>query len=347
MKSAALPILLLLSLVIASPAQEDIRKARKRIFKKQDAPEQKKLAPGEYEWHPERSPNGPLLVVCTIDDQMLYAYRNGVQIARSTVSTGRKGKNTPTGVFTILQRRIDHESSIYKGAKMPYMQRLTWTGIAMHAGELPGYPASAGCIRLPYEFSKLIYDEMKNGSTVVLTKKQSTPSKSASPASILMKSEARAAADKSTPTGKVSWDPNKSLHGPISILLSYKDKTVYVWRNGVQIGQSPVGFKADDQSLPEGVFLMLEGKEAADPKSPGITLHPWSVLSLSGGAVTGDVVSYMRDSFSLPPNFRKALNKELTPGTILLATRESSTEETRSAKPMAIGVPNEVPEAAK
>ena len=136
---------------------------------------QAKLEPGQFEWHPERSPEGPLLIVCSIDDQILYAYRNGVQIARSTVSTGRKGKRTPTGVFTILQRKIDHESSIYKGAKMPYMQRLTWYGIAMHAGKLPGYPASAGCIRLPLKFSELIYGEMKNGSTVVLTKPSSTP----------------------------------------------------------------------------------------------------------------------------------------------------------------------------
>ena len=298
------------------------------------------LEPGQFEWHPERSPAGPLLMVCSIDDQMLYAYRNGVQIARSTVSTGRKGKRTPTGVFTILQRKIDHESSIYKGAKMPYMQRLTWSGIAMHAGELPGHPASAGCIRLPYEFSKLIYGEMKNGSTVVITKKKSTPSKSANPASILMQSEARNPVDKSVPKGSVVWEPEKSPHGPISVLLSYADKTIYVWRNGVQIGQSPVGFSAADQSLPEGVFLMLEGEEPADPNFPGLTIHPWSVLSLEGGAVKGDIITYMRDNFSLPPAFRAAANKVLTPGTILLATKESSTEETRSG-PMAIGVTEE------
>jgi hypothetical protein len=309
-------------------------------------PVQPKLKPGQFEWHPERSPGGPLLVVCSIDDQMLYAYRNGVQIARSTVSTGRKGKTTPSGVFTILQRRIDHESSIYKGAKMPYMQRLTWTGIAMHAGELPGHPASAGCIRLPYDFSKLIYDEMKNGSTVVITSKKTTPSKSASPASILMKSEVRAPIDKSVPKGKVVWEPAKSMHGPISILLSYADKTIYVWRNGVQIGQSPVGFNADDLTLPEGVFLMLDGEEPADPKLPGITIHPWSVLSLSGGAVEGDIVTYMRESFTLPPEFRVEVNKVLNPGTILLATKDSSTEETRSG-PIAIGVPDKVPEGEK
>ena len=298
---------------------------------------QAKLEPGQFEWHPERSPEGPLLIVCSIDDQILYAYRNGVQIARSTVSTGRKGKRTPTGVFTILQRKIDHESSIYKGAKMPYMQRLTWSGIAMHAGKLPGYPASAGCIRLPLKFSEPIYGEMKNGSTVVLTKKSSTPSKSASPASILMKSEAPNPTERAAPKGTVVWEPEKSIRGPISILLSYADKTIYVWRNGVQIGQSPVGFDAEDQALPEGVFLMLEGEEPADPNLPGVTIHPWSVLSLEGGKVKGDIVTYMRDNFSLPPAFRDAANKVLTPGTIFLATKESSTEETRSG-PMAIGV---------
>ncbi len=222
-------------------------------------PEEKILKPGEFLWHPERSPEGPLLVVCTIDDQMLYAYRNGVEIARSTVSTGRKGKKTPTGVFTILQRKVDHESSIYKGAKMPYMQRLTWTGIAMHAGKLPGYPASAGCIRLPLEFSKLIFGEMQNGSTVVITQKKSTPSKSDTPASILLDTKVRNLTNRPIPKGEVVWEPEKSPHGPVSILLSYADTTVYVWRNGVQIGQSPVGFNTPTEELPDGVFLMLAG----------------------------------------------------------------------------------------
>ena len=72
-----------------------------RIFRKPEAPPVK-LQPGQFEWHPERSPNGPLLVVCSIDDQMLYDYRNGVEIDRSTISTGREGKETPTGVFSIL-----------------------------------------------------------------------------------------------------------------------------------------------------------------------------------------------------------------------------------------------------
>ena len=85
---------------------------------------------------------------------------------------------------------------------------------------------------------------------------------------------------------------------------------------------------------------MPEGEEPANPKLPGVTIHPWSALTLSGDAVQGDIITYMREKFSLPASFRLAVNKVLTPGTILLATKESSTEKTRSG-PMAIGVPDQ------
>ena len=96
--------------------------------------------------------------------------RNGVRIGRSTVSTGTAGHRTPTGVFTILQKKVDHESSIYKSAKMPNMQRLTLTGIAMHAGQLPGYPASHGCVRLPEDFAAKLYTVTNLGTTVIISR---------------------------------------------------------------------------------------------------------------------------------------------------------------------------------
>ena len=101
------------------------------------SPLARKLKPGDYIWHPEVSPNGPVVVLVSLPDQLLYVYRNGVRIGKSTVSTGKPGKRTPTGVFTVLQKKVQHESSIYKGAQMPHMQRLTWTGVAMHAGHCP------------------------------------------------------------------------------------------------------------------------------------------------------------------------------------------------------------------
>ena len=88
---------------------------------------------------------------------------------------------------------------------------------------------------------------------------------------------------------------------------------------------------------------MLDGEKTPDVKVPGLNTHPWSVLSLSGGEVKGDIVKYMRDNFILPHQFRAEVNKILTPGTILLATKESSTKDTRSGV-MAIGVPDEDPD---
>lgn len=288
-----------------------------------------KLAPGRFEWHPERSPSGPVLLVVSIDDQMAYVYRNGVEIARSTVSTGRPGKETPTGVFTVLQRKVEHESSIYRGAQMPYMQRLTWTGIAMHAGELPGYPASAGCVRLPYEFSEKVFGVMHNGATVAITKKGAQPSRSAKPADVLLASEAQRPADRAIPEGDVVWEPGKSPSGPYSILMSYADRTIYIWRNGIQIGQAPLRIAAGSNP-PEGVFMMLEGVEPSDSRFPGVTMHTWSVLSIDGGNPGRDAVATIRALVDIPDSFQAKISRALTPGTILVATRESSNESTRS-----------------
>ena len=87
----------------------------------------------------------------------------------STVSTGKKGHETPTGVFTILQKNKDHRSNLYDDAPMPYMQRLTWDGIALHSGNLPGYPASHGCVRMPDGFAKRLFAETELGMTVIVS----------------------------------------------------------------------------------------------------------------------------------------------------------------------------------
>ena len=133
------------------------------------------LKKGEYLWAPEMSPEGPVLVVVSLATQRMTVYRNGVPIGVSTVSTGKKGYATPTGVFTILQKHVIHKSSLYEDAPMPFMQRLTWKGVALHAGSLPGFPASHGCIRLPLQFAKLLYGVTKLGFTVVITNEAAVP----------------------------------------------------------------------------------------------------------------------------------------------------------------------------
>ena len=118
---------------------------------------------------------GPLLLVVSIKNQKLHVYDADGEIASSRVSSGRPGFATPTGVFSILEKNVSHRSNIYSGAEMPYMQRITWSGIALHAGVVPGFRASHGCIRLPYSFSKKLYDITKLGSRVIVTGDDAEP----------------------------------------------------------------------------------------------------------------------------------------------------------------------------
>lgn len=325
--------LLRILLVIAALSMAATTSSTAQLFKKKTpaSAAQPSIATGQYEWHPERSPAGPLLIVVSIDDQIAYVYRNGVQIARSTVSTGAPGHDTPTGVFTILEKNKVHESSIYKGAQMPNMQRLTWSGIAMHAGNLPGYPASHGCVRLPLEFSEKLFGITEKGGTVVVTGRASVPSTSDKPATILFASRVDQGSRPAPQyLGKTIWDPKRSPSGPVNFLLSGKDSTIYVYRNGVLIGQSPVHIRNPERPIPSGAFLMLEGTEAGrNTVVPGRPVRPWATLALDDGSQSGGLAE-LRDRLSIPTDFGRKIYELAQPGTIILATAAASTPETSS-----------------
>ncbi len=126
------------------------------------------LKPGQFVWEKRESYNNPLRLVAVLDIQRLYVFDGDDLVGFATISTGKKGKETPTGAFKILQKKIYHESNIYANAPMPFMQRLTWDGIALHAGHNPGYPASHGCIRLPKPFAQALYDATQMDGEVVI-----------------------------------------------------------------------------------------------------------------------------------------------------------------------------------
>ena len=127
------------------------------------------LRPGEFVWQPELASSGEVEIVVSIPQQRAYVYRGGTLIGVTTVSTGRPGHSTPTGTFTILQKRREHYSNLYNNAPMPFMQRLTWGGVALHAGHIPGRPASHGCVRLPLEFARLLFGVTEMGGRVHVT----------------------------------------------------------------------------------------------------------------------------------------------------------------------------------
>jgi len=139
------------------------------------------LKPGQFIWVKQDVYVGPMKIVVVLDTQRVYVFQNEKLIGFSTISSGKKGKETPTGIFNILQKNVDHKSNLYSNAPMPFMQRLTWDGIAMHGGDLPGYPASHGCIRLPLPFAKALFGVTQMGQEVVVLQDTSTPVKRPEP----------------------------------------------------------------------------------------------------------------------------------------------------------------------
>ncbi len=123
----------------------------------------------------ESKPQGPLIISISIAQQKLRVYDANGLYAESPVSTGMPGHSTPMGVFSVIQKQKFHRSNIYSGAPMPFMQRITWSGVAMHAGVLPGYPASHGCIRMPAAFAVKMYNWTRMSARVVITPGEVTP----------------------------------------------------------------------------------------------------------------------------------------------------------------------------
>src|SRR5262245_40821876 len=135
----------------------------------------RKQIPGVKAAAPEKLPPGPVHIVISIKQQRLTLYVNGQPYAQSPVSTGVPGHPTPQGVFAVIQKNLHHRSNIYSDAPMPYMQRITWSGVAMHEGKLPGYPASHGCIRLPREFAQRLWGMTRIGARVIIAQDEVAP----------------------------------------------------------------------------------------------------------------------------------------------------------------------------
>src|SRR5207248_1751125 len=132
-------------------------------------------------------PQGPLIIAVSIDRQKVRIFDDNGVFAEAPVSTGMRGHPTPIGVFSVIQKHKFHHSNIYSGAPMPFMQRITWSGVAMHAGVLPGYPASHGCIRMPMAFAVKMWNWTRMGARVIVTPGQITPARFTHPLLVAQK----------------------------------------------------------------------------------------------------------------------------------------------------------------
>lgn len=282
-----------------------------------------KINPGEYWWHPEISPQGPLMVLISIPEQTMHVYRNGILIGRSSVSTGSKGHDTPGGIFTILEKNKTYHSKKYNNAPMPNMQRLTWSGIAMHSGQLPGYAASHGCVRLPYDFSQLLFSATDNGGTVIIGDgKTPVPRLASAPGLILAPIDLKAEMLRPMAKNDYEWHPERSPEGPITIVLSSADRAMYVYRNGNPIGRAAVdvggnGFSGRDK-LGNHVFTMLEGTTGKTSRFTSAHEEArWMRVTGEGRPIDAET---LKSRLQFSPEFADKLASQLKPGTTVIVT---------------------------
>lgn len=265
------------------------------------------LRAGQYVWVPEIAPDGPMLFIINLKTQRALLYRNGLPIAATTVSTGRRGRETPTGIFTILEKQVVHHSSKYDDAPMPYMERLTWQGVALHAGHLPGYPASHGCIRMPAGFAKLLYRVTSLGMTVVIANVPAAPRVAPTPA--LLSSDPPDIGG----GGAISWTPEKAPRGPVSVIVSSSDHRALVLRNGVVIGSAPVSVNAP-----------VTGTFAYALRSIDAQGQHWVRIALSGPSPRNQQVPREEwQKFTAPDAFKKNVASIVGPGMTIVVTPDS------------------------
>src|ERR1700722_9660947 len=287
-----------------------------------------RLKKGEFLWMGEAVTTGPVVMVVSITEQRAYVYRNGILIGATTVSTGRPGHLTPTGAFTVLQKQKEHRSTIYDGAPMPYMERLTWGGVALHAGGLPGYPESHGCVHLPSEFARRLFEISPNGMTVVIGTDATEPEQVAHPgylAPVKFVGGEALAPDPLEPSQDDRWQPELSPSGPVSIVLSQGSHRIVVYRNGIEIGRARL-VVTGDEPLTNHALVLTEGPSTVpDPYVPDPAKMRWLRVGVPGhmGEQGTQVDPAAVARIRVPSEFATRLNGILTPGATLFVTPQS------------------------
>jgi len=312
---------------------------------------------------PQQTPKGPLQIIISIADQRVSLYDNGTLVARSSVSTGVRRHPTPLGVFSVLEKERWHRSNIYSGAPMPYMQRITWSGIALHAGELPGYPASHGCIRLTNDFAIRLWHLTKRGARVIIARQDVVPVEITNPHLFVSKpktafgspeSPAIAVADNSNKTATATADsqgagsapsavaPQKVV--PISVFVSRKLSRLFVRRGFTPLFDVPVEIQNLEEPLGTHVFTVMESE------NEGSAVR-WSVVSIPEQSTSANSAKQRKapkqqivesvpsvpsshdanaalDRLAVPPDAVEQISELLTPGSSLIISDYGISSET-------------------
>ena len=243
---------------------------------------------------------GPLQIIISIADQKISVYDDGTLIARSSVSTGVQGHPTLVGVFSVIGKELWHRSNIYSAAPMPYMQRITWSGIALHAGVLPGHPASHGCIRLAKDFAVRLWHLTKRGTRVIIAPNNVDPVQIASPRLFSVPKTASSSQDTTNalaekgvltipstppalvPNAQSRKDTNllpatgvvlQKRAAPISVFVSRKLSRLFVRQRSTPLFDVPIKVETPERPLGTHLFTLLELQNEG-------TQFRWNVVSI-------------------------------------------------------------------
>ena len=299
---------------------------------------------------------GPLILAVSLADQRLTIWDNGVVVGHSPVSTGVKGHETPRGVFTLLQKQRMHRSNIYSNAPMPFMQRITWSGVALHQGHVTGRPASHGCIRLPADVAKKLFGYTKIGARVIITDDPVTPADFAHPKLFSALPAAPAPSAALVPAGPTALVQMASFHparetmatitepvspptieqepgpapqaqppkrqptGHVSIFISGKERKLFVRQGFEPVYESPVDI-GTDVALGSHLFTAM----AVDPTDGAVR---WSRVSLQVKDAASTSAAEALERIQISEEARLEVGRRLSAGASLLISDQGLGRET-------------------
>ena len=314
---------------------------------------------------PEDPPKGPLQIIISITDQRVSLFDNGTLIARSSVSTGTQGHPTPLGVFSVIGKQRWHRSNIYSAAPMPYMQRITWSGIALHAGVVPGHPASHGCIRLKNDFAIQLWHLTKRGTRVIIAHDDVQPVEITNPHLFKPKAvsgspefQAATVAGKSiSPVSNAETPETTSLPVPgpapaggaakkivpISVFVSRKLSKLFVRQGFSPLFDVPIKIENPEEPLGTHVFTAMEFQNEGAAIRWTVVSIPEEFPRMSEGATKEheapakqtalsvplpDKANAALDRIEIPQDTVERISELLTPASSLIISDNGFSHET-------------------
>ena len=309
------------------------------------APAFRDVLADEPEWNAR--PNGPVIIVVSTDEQQLTIYDNGAVVGRTSVSTGVPDHPTPRGVFSILQKQRHHTSNIYSDAPMPFMQRITWSGVALHEGHVTGRPASHGCIRLPRAFAERLWPYTRIGMRVVVAGADARPVEFSHPrlfgaarrdAVQLRTTIAQTGASDEPVSPPLAFPPGS---GHVAMFVSRKEGKLFVRRDFKPLYETAVEIADPSRPLGLHVFTAMEIRDKGaparwtalnmpDPPPPPPAPRPRKEepSPVATVAPAPSSSSQALDRIAIPDDARNAIADILHPGASLVVSDQGFGRET-------------------